>query len=87
MQRMVTHHEPIVPCSKGHAARHMHDLRRASAGGGHGIECACSHTARHEDFERALAEWEQMHRKPAAKRSRSAPRQVFPPMPQLHLSL
>lgn len=37
MQRMISHPEPITPCSKGHAARHIHDLRRASAGGGHGI--------------------------------------------------
>ena len=87
MQRMISHPDPLAPCSKGHTARHIHDLRRPSAGGGHCIECACSHTAPHEDFEHALAEWELMHRKPVAKRTRTAPRQVFPTMPQLHLAL
>ncbi|MCG8275374.1 hypothetical protein [Stenotrophomonas sp. NLF4-10] len=87
MQRMISHHDPLTPCSKGHTARHIQDLRRSSAGGGHSIECACSHTARHEDFERALAEWEQMHRPAGPKRARTAPRRVFPTMPQLHLAL
>ncbi|WP_313214489.1 hypothetical protein [Stenotrophomonas acidaminiphila] len=87
MQRMISHPEPIAPCSKGHAARHIHDLRRASAGGGHGIECACSHTARHPEYERALAEWEQMHQQRAARRAPRTPRRVFPAMPQLQLSL
>lgn len=87
MQRMVSHAEPLLPCSKGHAARHIHDLRRASAGGGHGIECSCSHTARHADFERALAEWELMHGQPAKPKRvrRSAPALAFPPQMQLCL--
>lgn len=60
MQRMISHDAPLPTCSKGHASHHMHDLRRASAGGGHSIECRCSHSARHEDFNDALREWCQM---------------------------
>ena len=87
MQRMISHDAPLPTCSKGHRARHIEDLRQASAGGGHCVECACSHTARHADFARALAEWEQMHRKPAPRRVRQGPRQVFPTMPQLQLAI
>ena len=57
MQRMISHDKPLPRCSNNHAARHMHDLRRASAGGGHFIECACGCTARYPEFESALAVW------------------------------
>lgn len=87
MQRMVTHAEPLLPCSKGHAARHIHDLRRASAGGGHGIECSCSHTARHPDVERALAEWELMHGKPTRAPRMRRPAAPIAPAPQLQLCI
>lgn len=57
MQRMIPTATPLPPCPAGHPARHMHDLRRASAGGGHFIECACRQTAKHPELADALAEW------------------------------
>ena len=88
MQRMITEQPPIIPCSKGHAARHMLDLRRPSAGGGHSVECACSNTARHLTFEEAHAEWCLVHGQRAPKRRPSAKRAVFPSeLAQLQLSL
>ncbi|MNM61858.1 hypothetical protein D3C81_731680 [compost metagenome] len=88
MQRMITEQPPIIPCSKGHAARHMLDLRRPSAGGGHSVECACSTTARHLIFEEAHAEWCLMHGQRAPIRRPPAKRSVFPSeLAQLQLSL
>lgn len=74
MQCMISHETPLQPCQLGHTARHMHDKRRMEAGGGHNIECKCSHTGRHNDFDSALREWEQMHApaKPAATAGRKA---------------
>ena len=57
MQRMISHTEPLPNCRNGHRARHMHDVRRAEAGGGHLVECACSATAKHAEFDTALVEW------------------------------
>jgi len=88
MQRMITEQVPIIPCSKGHAARHMVDLRRPSAGGGHSEECACTSTARHLTFEEAHAEWRLVHGQRAPKPRAPAKRAVFPPeLAQLQLSL
>lgn len=42
----------------------MHDTRCSSAGGGHSIECKCSHTSRHESYDGARREWRQMHGAP-----------------------
>ncbi|WP_313401476.1 MULTISPECIES: hypothetical protein [unclassified Stenotrophomonas] len=78
MQRMITEQVPIIPCSKGHAARHMLDLRRPSAGGGHSVECACTSTARHLTFEEAHAEWNLVHGQRAPRRKTPAKRSVFP---------
>ena len=61
MQRMISHAEPLPTCRNGHVARHIHDARRASAGGGHLVECACSHTGRHAEFDDALREWRRTH--------------------------
>ncbi len=61
MQVMISHDTPLPTCSAGHSARHMHDMRRIEAGGGHNIECKCSHTSRHADFDAALLEWRQTH--------------------------
>lgn len=74
MQFMISHEKPLQACQAGHAARHMHDKRRMEAGGDHNIECKCSHTGRHNDFDGALREWEQMHApaKPAAPAGRKA---------------
>jgi len=75
---MITEQVPIIPCSKGHAARHMLDLRRPSAGGGHSVECACSQTSRRLTFEEAHAEWNLVHGHPAPKRKPATRRSVFP---------
>lgn len=64
MQRMISHETPLPTCSVGHVARHMHDTRCSSAGGGHSIECKCSHTSRHESYDGALRDWRQMHGAP-----------------------
>lgn len=64
MQCMISHENPLPACSIGHPARHMHDKRRLSAGGGHNIECKCSHTGRHESYDAALREWCQMQGAP-----------------------
>lgn len=88
MQRMITEQPPIIPCSKGHAARHMLDLRRPSAGGGHSVECACTSTAKYLTFEEAHAEWCLVHGQRAPKRRPPAKRSVFPSeLAQLQLSL
>lgn len=58
----VTHTRSLPTCRQRHPARHIHDRRRTSAGGGHFVECACSRTRRHSDFDEALAEWKRMHR-------------------------
>lgn len=57
MQRMIRHDQPLPPCADGHVARHIHDLRGRSAGGGHLLECACRHTGKHDDYAGALTAW------------------------------
>lgn len=64
MQRMITPVTPLPPCRANHTARLIHDCRRASAGGGMFIECACSATGRHAEFVDALREWKAMHYAP-----------------------
>lgn len=73
MQRMINHPEPLPRCAAGHVSRHMHDLRAAHAGGGHFIECACSHSARHGAYLPALADWARMHGRLAPERARVVP--------------
>jgi len=60
-QREVTEFHPLPRCAKGHHARHMLDLRRQSAGGGHFIECRCCQTRKHGSYGDALAEWRKKH--------------------------
>lgn len=60
-QQHITHDFELPPCTSGHRARHLHDQRCLRAGGGHFVECACSQTKRHLDFEKAMAEWKRMH--------------------------
>lgn len=73
-QHHITHDFELSPCKAGHRARHIHDLRCLRAGGGHFVECACSHTARHLEFDKALAEWKRLH----AKRGRPAKKMLAP---------
>lgn len=54
MYRMIPSRVPLPTCRNGHAARHILDARK---GGSHLVECACSQTGRHADFDAALAEW------------------------------
>lgn len=60
-QRHISH-DTLPACRKGHVARHIHDQRSSSAGGGHLVECECSHTRKHESFDEALLQWKRMHR-------------------------
>lgn len=60
-QRQVSHASPLPPCRGGHAARHMLDARRAEAGGGHFIECACGRTQKHPTYAHALREWNRVN--------------------------
>ncbi|RRN78515.1 hypothetical protein EIM50_13580 [Pseudoxanthomonas sp. SGD-10] len=65
MQRMIAHPEGLPTCRHGHQARHIHDARALRAGGGHLVECRCSHTGKHADYDDALREWCATHGHPA----------------------
>lgn len=80
-QREISHPEGLPACAAGHSARHIHDQRRASAGGGHFIQCSCSCSRRWQDADSAVADWRRQHR-PA----RSA-RKVAPALPDNVLQL
>lgn len=64
MQRMIAHPEGLPACRHGHQARHIHDARALRAGGGHLVECRCSHTGKHADYDDALREWCATHGHP-----------------------
>lgn len=70
-QKQISHPEGLPNCTAGHRARHIHDERRASAGGGHLVECCCRSTSKKADAEAALAEWRQINR--PARSPRAAP--------------
>ncbi len=61
-QRQIDHDKPLPRCQAGHLARHIHDVRRTDAGGGHVIECRCCATKKCADFDAALLDWKRMHR-------------------------
>lgn len=61
-QEHISHPEGLPNCAAGHRARHIHDKRCASAGGGHLVECACRSTSKKEDPDTALAEWRRINR-------------------------
>ncbi|WP_236510431.1 hypothetical protein [Stenotrophomonas sp. PA-6-5C] len=56
-QRQISHPEGLPPCAAGPRARHIHDMRCTSAGGGHLVECCCRSTGKNADPDAALAEW------------------------------
>lgn len=60
-QQQKTPPRTLPICKRRHIARYIHDLRRAEAGGGHLIECTCSHTAKHASFDLAWAHWLKHH--------------------------
>jgi len=61
-QRHISHPEPLQACAAGHSARHIHDLRSISAGGGHFVECRCRATRKHSEPGQAVAEWQRINR-------------------------
>lgn len=61
-QEHISHPEGLPNCAAGHRARHIHDKRCASAGGGHLVECACRSTSKHADPDKAIAAWRRLNR-------------------------
>ncbi len=61
-QEHISHPEGLPNCAAGHRARHIHDKRCASAGGGHLVECACRSTSKHADPDAAIAAWRRLNR-------------------------
>lgn len=70
-QEHISHPEGLPNCAAGHRARHIHDKRCASAGGGHLVECACRSTSRHVDPDKAIAAWRRLNR--PLRSARAAP--------------
>ncbi len=68
-QRHISHPEPLPACAAGHSARHIHDLRSISAGGGHFVECRCRATRKHADADTAIAEWRRVNRPARVRRT------------------
>lgn len=81
-QRQVAHQVALPPCAQGHAVRHIHDLRRPQAGGGHFLECECRQTAKHASIGDALAQWRRLNVKRRAPVRRAEPVTVAPAAPQ-----
>lgn len=65
-QEHISHPEGLPNCASGHRARHIHDKRCASAGGGHLVECACRSTSKHADPDKAIDAWRRLNRPAAA---------------------
>ncbi|SDJ77169.1 hypothetical protein [Stenotrophomonas pavanii] len=72
-QKQISHPEGLPNCAAGHRARHIHDERRPSAGGGHLVECACRATSKSNNADTALAEWRRINRPARSVRSASPP--------------
>lgn len=72
-QEHISHPEGLPNCAAGHRARHIHDKRCASAGGGHLVECACRATSKCENPDTALAEWRRINRPARSARAAPAP--------------
>ncbi|MDA3306121.1 MULTISPECIES: hypothetical protein [Stenotrophomonas] len=82
-QEHISHPEGLPNCAAGHRARHIHDKRCASAGGGHLVECACRSTSKHADPDKAIAAWRRLNRPPRSARPAAAADNVL----QFNLSL
>lgn len=72
-QEHISHPEGLPNCAAGHRARHIHDKRCASAGGGHLVECACRSTSKHADPDAAIAAWRRLNRQARSARSAAVP--------------
>lgn len=70
-QRQISHPEGLPACAAGHRARHIHDMRCTSAGGGHLVECCCRSTSKKAGAEAALAEWRLINRPARSPRTAS----------------
>lgn len=70
-QKQISHPEGLPNCAAGHRARHIHDMRCISAGGGHLVECCCRSTSKNADADAALVEWRRINR--PARSARPAP--------------
>lgn len=71
-QEHISHPEGLPNCAVGHRARHIHDKRCASAGGGHLVECACRSTSKHADPDKAIAAWRRLNRPERSARPAAA---------------
>ncbi|MBH1477371.1 hypothetical protein I5U59_09610 [Stenotrophomonas maltophilia] len=80
-QEHISHPEGLPNCAAGHRARHIHDKRCASAGGGRLVECACRSTSKHADPDKAIAAWRRLNQP-----ERSA-RKAEPALPENVLQL
>lgn len=85
-QEHISHPEGLPNCAAGHRARHIHDKRCASAGGGHLVECACRSTSKHADPDKAIAAWRRLNRPARSARAPSLP-PVTDNVVQFNLSL
>ncbi|TDB34846.1 hypothetical protein TEP_15050 [Stenotrophomonas sp. TEPEL] len=72
-QKQISHPEGLPNCAAGHRARHIHDERRASAGGGHLVECCCRSTRKHPDADAALRDWRRLNQPVRSARTAPAP--------------
>jgi hypothetical protein len=85
-QKHISHREGLPNCAAGHRARHIHDKRCASAGGGHLVECACRSTSKHADPDAAIAAWRRLNRPARSARAPAMPA-VADNVVQFNLSL
>jgi len=83
-QEHVSHPEGLPNCAAGHRARHIHDKRCASAGGGHLVECACRSTSKHADPDKAIEAWRRLNR-PARSARAPSPAAVADNVVQMRL--
>lgn len=85
-QEHISHPEGLPNCAAGHRARHIHDKRCASAGGGHLVECACRSTSKHASPDSAIAAWRRLNRPTRSSRASALPA-VADNVVQFNLSL
>ncbi|EOW2136779.1 hypothetical protein N5C16_06030 [Stenotrophomonas sp. GD03908] len=72
-QEHISHLEGLPNCAAGHRARHIHDKRCASAGGGHLVECDCRSTSKHADLAKAVEAWRRLNRPARSVRASASP--------------
>ncbi len=85
-QEHISHPEGLPNCAAGHRARHIHDKRCASAGGGHLVECACRSTSKHPDPAKAIEAWRRLNQPARGARAPALPA-VADNVVQFNLSL